>query len=218
MSMPYLLKTALLFSVLFLSGCYSQFKEVHYFKDKLKPFPNYYKLRISGFTFLASSRYLSGYFDENAVNEYFNEFTQKDNGRLFEKDEKQDKSLEPLSPSLKDKRLVMMLSSNSDAIATQIGSLVETQQTMDALGQLLNREGATSLLEIESDQKMYEANWRSVQALGDQMIGTLNPATVTPAQAEAMLLEFVNTLARELGNKTPFTNLNDAATWLQNNR
>ena len=71
--------------VLLLSGCMSSFSERHFFKseDAYGNPVNYYKLSVSGKNFLSSTRYLSGYFDEKAVDAYFNQFSQPDKG-LFD--------------------------------------------------------------------------------------------------------------------------------------
>jgi hypothetical protein len=65
-------------------GCYSGFEERHYFKFSTagSEIPNYYRLKVEGCSFISSSRYLSGYFDEDTINTYFNEFAQPTGGAL----------------------------------------------------------------------------------------------------------------------------------------
>lgn len=66
------------FLIWVIAGCASSFAEKHFFKsvDQQGYTINYYRLKVNGSTFLSSSRYLSGYFDERAVDAYFNQITQ----------------------------------------------------------------------------------------------------------------------------------------------
>src|SRR4051794_298126 len=69
-----------------LAGCASVFDEKHFFKSKAvdaqgQPV-NYYRVEVKGTTMLSSSRYISGYFDESAVDRYFNECSQPACGQL----------------------------------------------------------------------------------------------------------------------------------------
>lgn len=208
------------FSII-MTSC-SSFREVHYFKDENKPTPNYYKLRIKGFTCFASSRYLSGYFDEEAVDDYFSEMSQPDKGKFAPgksgQNNQEGQEMKPLSSDLKDKRLVMILSSNSDAIATQIGAFVENKKATDALTTILNRNNTESMRTIEGEIQVQQVSGQILKDLGDQLIGRMDASTVTAAEANASLLQYVNALAAELGNKKPFTTMEDAALWLESNR
>src|SRR5690348_14797035 len=71
-------------------GCASGFEETHYFRSKTRDargIPvNYFRLQVTGGTMLSSSRYVSGYFDEAALDTYFNEFSQPDKGQIVAKD------------------------------------------------------------------------------------------------------------------------------------
>ncbi len=210
-------KNLWLLLVVAMFGC-STFKEVHYFKDENKPVPNYYKLRIKGFTCFASSRYLSGYFDEEAVDDYFSEMSQPDKGKFKPIVEVSDKKITSITEGLEDKRLVMILSSNSDAVATQIGAFVENKKAIDALGNILNRENTEQMQTIEGEKQVQQVSGQILKDLGDQLIGGLDATTVTVAQAQASLLQYLNALAADLGNKRPFSNMTEAATWLEINR
>lgn len=112
----------------------STFNEVHYFKDsnKLNQIPNYYKVKVNGQTFLSSSRYMSGYFDKNAINLYFNEI-------------KQNKGAKPLDSTKRDAtepgdELVLLLSSNSKAISENLGALSKNQTVMNSIGYILQKD------------------------------------------------------------------------------
>jgi len=125
-------KFSLLLLPLWLCSC-ANIYEVHYFKDKIssssstKIIPNYYKVEIRAHSFLSSSRYLSGYFDQGAINLYFNEFTQPANGKLFGNQE---------SPSAftdeKGNELVLIFSTNSKAVSDQIGAIAKNQVVLNS--------------------------------------------------------------------------------------
>lgn len=209
------------FVSIMMASC-SAFREVHYFKDENKPVPNYYKLRIKGFTCFASSRYLSGYFDEEAVDDYFSEMSQPNKGkftpRKSEQGKQADTEMKPLSSELKDKRLVMILSSNSDAVATQIGAFVENKKATDALAVILNRNNTEQMRAIEGEMQVQQVSGQILKDLGEQIIGRMDAGTITTSEANTSLLQYINALAAELGNKKPFNTMDEAAKWLESNR
>src|SRR4051812_43439148 len=65
-------------------GCASSFEESHFFKsvDADGKAVNYYRVKVDGGTFLSSSRYVSGYYDETVLDAYFNTMTQPKNGAI----------------------------------------------------------------------------------------------------------------------------------------
>ncbi|WP_116789748.1 hypothetical protein [Flavobacterium psychrotrophum] len=122
----------LAFASLGLCSC-SNLYEVHYFKDKIssssstKVIPNYYKVEIRAHSFLSSSRYLSGYFDQSAINLYFNEFTQPANGKLFGNNESSSAFTDE-----KGNELVLIFSTNSKAVSDQIGAIAKNQVVLNS--------------------------------------------------------------------------------------
>jgi len=125
-----------------MSGCMSSFSERHFFKseDAYGNPVNYYKLSVSGSNFLSSTRYLSGYFDEKAVDAYFNQFTQPDKGLFNGTIKAEGSNVKPLEDALMGRKLVLLLSSNSDAIAQQIGQFANNQAVMSDLTRLIYRD------------------------------------------------------------------------------
>lgn len=123
---------------LLLVSC-STINEVHYFKDKInetsdtptKTVANYYKVQIKGYSFLSSSRYVSGYFDQNAINLYFNEFAQPEKGKLFEK------SPDGGFTNETGNELVLILSTNAKAISDQIGNISKNQVILNSAASLV---------------------------------------------------------------------------------
>ncbi len=67
------------------AGCVSGFGETHFFRSESQRdgIPNYFRLTVSGYTVLCSSRYISGLFEEDIINQYFNEIGQPEGGRLI---------------------------------------------------------------------------------------------------------------------------------------
>jgi hypothetical protein len=209
-------------------GCTSRFSEMHYFKysepGKDDAPANYFRLTVSGSTWFASARYVSGYFDEDAVNMYFSEFSQPAKGAIFQ--EKQASSADtaskasttkPLDKSLEGKSLVMILSSNSDEIATQIGAFAENERTARAIGRLINREkllGARSSNEALRSQKI---EGKKLVDLGEAYISKLDDQVVQ-GQAQTSLLEYLNALGASLGHDGRFATVKQASEWVGGHR
>lgn len=247
-----------------LAGCTSQFGETHYFRSEAEP-ANYYRLRVHGNTFLGSARYISGYFDEDAVNDYFNEMSQPAKGEFIKRGPSSptDKAgaatggtdaptaaaakrsemailAEPGGGGVKpigarageDNRiLVMMLSSNSDEIAEQIGAFAQNRQMVATLARLLNRDRLSDQRGAARDLANETSRGKLLATLGDNMVQSLQAAeaaappaapagqaTAAAEQAEEAVLLFVNRAAAELGNTEPFADLDKASEWLQNFR
>jgi hypothetical protein len=118
----------LLLSTLIMSGCQSA-KELHYFKSG----ENYYRLRINESSFASKARYLSGYFDEKAVEKYFSEMSQPDSGKF----------VEWVSSQGRGSQLVMILSTNSTSIAEQIGQLASNEELLENVAMLANKDKIT---------------------------------------------------------------------------
>lgn len=203
-------------------GC-SEFKEIHYFKDEAPSIPNYYRLKVKGWTLFTSSRYTSGYFDEKAVNEYFSETQLAQGGHSTSKTknpEGKGQAVHPIDTTLKGKKLVMILSSHSDAVASQIGSYVENENTMNAIAMLVNRGQYQELIKAEIYTEVENIRNRGLLDRGSLLIDGLDPdsGSVTAEEATAQMLEYVNTLAIYLGRSAPFISLSEAKIWFDNNR
>ena len=132
-----------------LSACRSAFREHHFFasKDPTTGEPvNYYRLEVYGSTDLSSSRYLSGYFDPDAVASYFGEISASADDQKFPTAAQnaasgatqttksattpqpvQDANLTSVDPRKQGRQLVMLLSSNSEAIADELGELASSK-------------------------------------------------------------------------------------------
>jgi hypothetical protein len=215
--------------VLVVCGCASKFHETHYFKSETleKKIPNYYRLTVDGYSYFSSSRYISGYFDEDTLNAYFNEYTQPAGAAIMPSAKASEtkaatkntsaETVQPIAKGLQGQGLIMILSSNSDAIATQIGALADSKQFTASLTNLMARDQYVAADAAESRLAIEKFRAKATASLASQVVSTL-PDTPTAAAAEQQLLAFINFLASDLGYEGAFTDLDSAAKWLYMNR
>lgn len=200
-------------------GCASSFSEKHYFKsvDAQGTPINYYRLNVKGSTFLASSRYLSGYFDEKALDEYFSEMKQPEKALFEETVSSAGGNVKPLSDELDGKKLLLLLSSNSDAIAEQIGQFANNQEIMADLTRLIYRDRIREALSARTAAALQEVRGKALADIGQRVIAEM-PDNTDAAVVKANILFYLNRLAAEFGNTAPFKSFEDARTWLEFNR
>jgi hypothetical protein len=202
-------------------GCASTFEETHYFKILDSPqsprADNYFKVHVSGFTLLSSTRYLSGYFDESAVDDYFNEIYQPQKGE-FIKPEPASSSAKPLDSKLAGRSLVMILSTNSDEIATQIGTIAENERTSRALSRLINRDKILGAKTSRAALEIQKVKGQVLTGLGDKLVAGINPETISKIDTNRQLLEYLNALAGSLENEQPFGSIKEASSWISLHR
>lgn len=206
------IRVCCLLALLSLAGCASRFGERHYFKseDGQSAPVNYYRVTVQGGTFLNSSRYLSGYFDEAAVDAYF---SQTSAGQGFQPASKG--KVQSLDAGLRDRKLVLILSANSDAMAGEIGQIADNSALMGGLTQLV--AGAGLLAPAQQTLRRQQERAQSLARAGLGLLGDL-PAQPSAVLAQGRALELANRLAAELGREQPFRNLAEAQTWLNANR
>ena len=216
-------KSSLLFAILLifpsLLGCVSVAKEHHFFKsiDRTGNPVNYYRVTVHGSTSFSSSRYLSGFFDEETVDRYFNEFSQPKGGKFLS---------DPLVPSENkivsldkrhdDRKLVVLLSSNSDQIATELGSLAEGKEISGLVAAFAAKDTQTALTKAKFAAGEQFTSGAAVADSGQSIIDGLKADD--PQATSAQLLALVNQIATALGGDTRFSSLKEAADWLRFNR
>ncbi|MGZ3861732.1 MAG: hypothetical protein ACXVPN_00395 [Bacteroidia bacterium] len=138
-------------------------KELHYFKCK----GNYYRIQIRESSFASKARYLSGHFDEKAVDNYFGEMSQpNDSVRFISSD----------GSNINEKtKLVLILSSNSNSISDQIGALADNEDLLYTIAKLANKDKITeSNILQEQIQNAYKQAANVITA-GDSYIGGMDP-------------------------------------------
>jgi hypothetical protein len=207
-------------AVLCACGC-SSFRETHYFKsvDAKGDSVNYYRLKVTGGTFLSSSRYLSGYFDESAVDAYFSEFVQPEKGGFATTGSSrngQEAAVRTLSASLEGKSLVLLLTTKTDAVAEGIQSIAQNEAIAATLSRIINRERLAAAREAAGELARAAAASAALARAGDRLVLGL-PDAPSQQAAQQGLLDYSNRLVGYLGGP-PQASLDDAARWLQENR
>lgn len=141
-----------------LSSC-STFYETHYFKDKIglkegenkDKVANYYRVKIKGYSFLSSSRYVSGYFNQDAINLYFNEIKQPENAKLFNTVQESTSNNKPFVTNEDGNELVLVFSTNAKAITEQIGNIAKNQTILNSIAQLTQKDKIKESMSVKSD-------------------------------------------------------------------
>lgn len=157
-----------------LLGCQSG-RELHYFKSG----DNYYRLKIRESSFASKARYLSGYFDEKAVDRYFGEMTQplesdtvRSNQVQFFQTDYSDYTPDKLKIDSM-KKLVLILSTNSNAISEQIGAFAENDRIMSAIMELTNKDQIQENLAAQNTIEDIKRTNAAIKNAGDRFIATI---------------------------------------------
>jgi hypothetical protein len=207
-----------------LLGCGAHVRETHYFRSS-EPSPaaqrNYFRVEIHARVIGTKVRYLAGYFDDAAVDQYFAEFTQPESleGTLVPDgdDEAPSAEITPVDPKLIGSDLVLLLSNNVDEVAAQIGAIGKGQQTQAALANIVNRDQIDAAQRARDRAELDRQAAASVANIAARTAETLDPNT-SASQAKADLLVLANALAAYLGADVHFTDLDEAERWLAANR
>lgn len=186
-------------------------REMHYFRDTVPEVPNYYRLRIRARTIFTSSRYVSGYFDEKSVTQYFGET--KTSGK---DSTKSSSALVPLAKGAEGSTPVMILSSNSDAIASQIGAMAENEVLTKTIAAIANRdetarEGTYSVLDDD-----FKTTHSQMELF---MTGVLKEVDekADSAVINSAYLQIANAAVKRLGKNVHFRNINEYKRWFNAN-
>ena len=224
---------ALALLTIFVGGCASV-HETHYFRSQQAgASPNYYRVTIDANARATKVRYLAGYFDEQAVEQYFSEFTQpeslasvtgsQDGGDEGEGDAdaqapSSSARLEPIDPKLEGRSLVLILSTNVDEIAAQIGGMAENIQVQTALAGLAQREQVEASELAQKRDELDEARAEQLARTIEQVQAVLDDDKASAKAKQAARLRVANALATYLGATEPFADLEAAHQWLAENR
>jgi hypothetical protein len=214
--------------LLLLSVSCASFHEEHYFvaRDKTGTPINFFRVRIAGNTGLSRMRYVSGYFDERAVDLYFNEIKNPSNAAssgeiapLFvsgQKDPGSETILTPLTPAEGHGALLMIFSSNPNSVANTIGEFAENQQAADAITNLLNHQKIGDLRAQARRQATTALRFTAATPELTSLVNTFPSAIATPAdqsQAQTSALATLRAIAVILGGDGNFTTFADARIW-----
>ena len=191
-----------LFGMVFLMmlSC-SRFKEVYYFKDKIAvqqnekaKVPNYYRVTIKGYSFLSSSRYVSGYFNQNALNLYFNQIKQTEDAKLFNTKKDVDGNL-ALVTNEDGNELVLVFSSSAKAIADQIGSIAKNQTILNSIAQITQKDKIREALTVKTDLNMADVDIQNYTLTTDLYLKDLDKKTVV-ADITITLDQYIKSLLK----------------------
>ena len=210
---------------LIMSGCTASVNEKHYFGsfNKMSDTPtkpvNFYRLNVSGTAYFSSARYLAGFYNERAVDLFFNEMRsdKQDKSTLFKVDLKEpgtDDSIKPLTPTPGNGAFVLIMSSSADSIANAIGSFAESEVVAEAITNLVAKEKIQE--KIKSDATIPVVTSRGT-ALESQLSILLEDAKsqTDPEESKKAYLRVLNALGRALGYDSSFTSFAEARKWFQ---
>jgi hypothetical protein len=208
------------------SGCVTAFEENHYFQsinEESGQVTNYYRLRVDGYAYFSSARYVSGYYDERAVDMFFNEMKiaatppgTSDTGSIFDDDLSNpgtEEKIKPLSPDDTHGAFLMVLSTNASSVTNTIGQFAESQIVADAVTNLANREL------LEGDRANNERAARHANATSEEIRKLLElvPGASAPDKEDTIrsLIRVLNAIALGIDdNIKPFESFSDADAWL----
>jgi hypothetical protein len=183
-----------LIAVLLSTSCQGG-KELHYFKEG----NNYYRLTIREHAFLSSSRYISGYFDEAAVDRYFGEVKRPDSAKVDQRMEHYAQNGEKVCSS--GDKLVLVLSTNANAVTDQITALANNEQMLEMVARLAHQDDLDKNVELKAEQAVQQALASDIVQYGTATVGGMDPATLAADEraTAAFVLEHLNQMAALLG-------------------
>lgn len=206
--------------ILILSSCQSS-KELHFFKqDK-----NYYRLKINEHAFLSSSRYISGYYDEHALDNYFGEIYRKTadtngNFQSLNVDGTAKRGSDSVNVKPDNTKLMFILSTDAKALSDQIGSFAQNEQTLEILARLSNKEVIKQNQELKNNISEITQHGQLISSFGTGVFTRIDTSAVTRADSGNVskeILALLNYIGAINGVRIPFTTIKDAYNWYINN-
>jgi hypothetical protein len=208
------------------AGCAAKIYERHYLPSyaqsdsrKVGDPVNFFRLTVDGSASFTNARYLSGFFDERAVDLFFNEMKAPTNQKLFDESIKPpghsaNEAFKPLSPSTEG-AFVLILSTNADSIANAIGSFAESQVVADALTRAFNKDKFAA--RAQSDVEVSTLTARAQLATERVKLGLDSArAATSDAAARTAYQRSLLALAQALGYRgAEFKDFADARRWFE---
>ncbi|MEO1097581.1 MAG: hypothetical protein AAFX57_07485 [Bacteroidota bacterium] len=194
-----------LFLIVTLFSCQSS-RELHYFKQG----DNYYRLRINQAAIFSSSRYMAGYYDERAVDNYFGEISRPDSAKVA------NAKLETVTDAeiSKHKKLILLLSTNADVVADQISNFAQNEETLELIARLANKDKVELNAELKNEISTIEQENTGLIKAGQEYLGTLDLNNIPTSKN--YLLAFIIHIAAIRGRKNGFTTWDEAKNWYEN--
>lgn len=214
---------ALITAALATAGCSSVVHERHHYveyaDDGVTPV-NFYRLTVDGSTSFTSSRFLSGFYDERAVDLFFNERQAPVNSRLFPNDQKPPgttQPLTPLDPDTKHGAYLLILSSNADAVADAIGNFADSELMAEAVSNLLSASSIEAKQVSDANLAVQKAQGVATWTQLNSQIADADAAT-DAGSSTLRYLRILTTLARSLGYDDSFSSFEEARKWFSMER
>jgi len=203
-----------------LAAC-TNFSQVYHFQTAARSgeVPNFFRVKVEGSAQTAKARFLAGFYDERAVDLYFNETKSTTDGELRKlfpdglKAPGEAAALTPLTPELGRGNFVMIFSTNPKAVADTIGNFADQQLVADAITNLVNRRDvdAARVLTATSGTDDQAAN-----ALAEELLALLpaDGSSEAPAALERRYRRALEAISRHVGGPQSFADFAAAGAWL----
>lgn len=206
--------------VMLVTSCAS-IEEQHYFRSQGEQ-PNYFRLSVKGSSELSSSRYIAGYYDERAIDLFFNELKiispsgTPDTRKLFEDGitaPGTDERLQPLGPE--DGTFLMIMSTNADAVVDAIGQFAESNAVAEAIANIANKPRIEAVSSAKASLSADQARYTAIAAEIDSLFALVDSEAVDQEAAKAAYLRILSAISRAVNSGQSFTSFEHARTWLQ---
>jgi hypothetical protein len=207
-----------------LAGC-TGFSQVYHFQSAPASdgVPNFFRVKVEGDAQTARARFLAGFYDERAVDLYFNE-VKSGNGeirKLLEDNQKEPGDagvvIKPLSPDAMRGSFVMIFSTNPKAVADTIGSFAESQLVAEALTNLLNKKEVEAARLLTAAQGSQDAVTTALASELAALVPAAPAEGTAPPSKEALTrtyLRVLEVISRQSGGPASFADLAAAKAWL----
>lgn len=210
-------------AALLLNGC-ARFSQVYHFQTAGAQ-PNYFRVKVEGDAETARARFLAGFYDERAVDLYFNELKPAQGEeaqlrRIFVENQTapgEDTAIKPLSPDKAKGVFVMIFSTNPKAVADTIGSFAQSQIVADGITNLLNRREVEAARTMTATRSVGD---QSATAVAEELKGMIpavpaDNAPVPPTdELQRKYLRTLEAIARVTGGPPALADFKAARAWL----
>ncbi|MEM1196505.1 MAG: hypothetical protein AAGH57_10415 [Pseudomonadota bacterium] len=226
------------------TGCAGRFHETHHFatvNQETGEAVNFFRLDVEGGVNIANARYIAGYYDERAVDLFFNEVDSKPinssgspstltatpgilgvadcNGKTQEECdallEKRLKLVPIGAKSTNEGAFVMILSTNAESVADTIGSFAESDVVVASAMYLATKEERKEAAVIKATTSITSNNRDASIRTIENMIAIV-PDDSDPAR-KAKWLSVLQALANEVspGSTPSFDTPDEARIWFE---
>jgi len=216
-------KCAIAVLILLQMGCSASVRERHYFATYPPSGPsdkpvNLFRLDVKADSRFSNARYVSGFYDERAVDLFFSEITSSSQ-TLFRADLKNPGTndvLRPLDPT-SNGAFVLVMSTNADAITGAIGAFADSEAAGRSIVSIVNAKDVRAKGSADAASGAVKLQAVAFNA-GLQSRVTAAKQSATIETAKASYLQVLNLLAIELGRSEAFSSLDEARVWFQARR